>query len=85
MIIIPIIINVNSKSAIIIRGSGFTNTIFSDQEIGKIKVICSEQSELPVELLLKLDEYNICASAGSACSTGESSPSHVLTAIGLLV
>ena len=36
-----------------------------------------------IELLLKLDEYNICASAGSACSTGESSPSHVLTAIGL--
>lgn len=36
-----------------------------------------------LELLLKLDEYGICASAGSACSTGESSPSHVLTAIGL--
>ena len=35
------------------------------------------------ELLFKLDEYGICASAGSACSTGESSPSHVLTAIGL--
>ena len=33
---------------------------------------------------LKLDEYNICASAGSACSTGESNPSHVLSAIGLL-
>lgn len=35
------------------------------------------------ELLLKLDEYGICASAGSACSTGDSKPSHVLTAIGL--
>lgn len=35
------------------------------------------------QLLLKLDEYGICASAGSACSTGESKPSHVLTAIGL--
>lgn len=35
------------------------------------------------ELLLKLDEYGICASAGSACSTGESKPSHVLTSIGL--
>ncbi len=35
------------------------------------------------ELLLKLDEYGICASAGSACSTGSSKPSHVLTAIGL--
>lgn len=35
------------------------------------------------ELLLKLDNYGICASAGSACSSGLSSPSHVLTAIGL--
>lgn len=35
------------------------------------------------ELLLGLDERGICASAGSACSSGESSPSHVLTAIGL--
>lgn len=35
------------------------------------------------ELLLDLDELGICASAGSACSTGQTSPSHVLTAIGL--
>lgn len=35
------------------------------------------------ELLLKLDEYGICASAGSACSTGNTKPSHVLTSIGL--
>ena len=35
------------------------------------------------ELLLKLDEYGICASAGSACSTGDNKPSHVLTSIGL--
>lgn len=35
------------------------------------------------ELLLKLDEYGICTSAGSACNTGATSPSHVLTAIGL--
>lgn len=35
------------------------------------------------ELLLKLDSYGICASAGSACSSGSSNPSHVLTAIGL--
>lgn len=35
------------------------------------------------ELLLKLDEKGICASAGSACSTGSNSPSHVLTSIGL--
>ena len=34
-------------------------------------------------LLLKLDEKGICASTGSACSSGSSKPSHVLTAIGL--
>ncbi len=35
------------------------------------------------ELLMKLDEKGICASAGSACSSESSMPSHVLTAIGL--
>ena len=36
------------------------------------------------ELLLKLDEVGICASTGSACSSGSSMPpSHVLLAIGL--
>lgn len=35
------------------------------------------------ELLFKLDSVGICASGGSACSSGESSPSHVLTAIGI--
>ena len=33
------------------------------------------------ELLFELDEKGICASAGSACSSGSTSPSHVLTAI----
>lgn len=35
------------------------------------------------ELLLKLDSQGICASAGSACSSGSTEPSHVLMAIGL--
>ena len=35
------------------------------------------------ELLEKLDQYGICASAGSACSAGCSAPSHVLIAMGL--
>ena len=35
------------------------------------------------DVLLKLDEKGICASAGSACSTGNQMPSHVLMAIGL--
>ena len=34
-------------------------------------------------LLLELDKKGICASAGSACSSGKSEPSHVLTSIGL--
>ena len=35
------------------------------------------------ELLFKLDEKGICASGGSACSSGGGKPSHVLLAIGL--
>lgn len=35
------------------------------------------------ELILKLDAVGICVSGGSACSSGESKPSHVLTAIGV--
>lgn len=35
------------------------------------------------ELILKLDAVGICASGGSACSSGENNPSHVLTAIGV--
>ena len=34
------------------------------------------------ELLFKLDSFGICASAGSACSSANSEPSHVLVAIG---
>ncbi len=33
-------------------------------------------------LLLMLDEYGICASSGSACTSGSLDPSHVLLAIG---
>lgn len=34
-------------------------------------------------LVLLLDNYGICGSTGSACSTGSLEPSHVLTGIGL--
>lgn len=34
-------------------------------------------------LIMRLNEYGICGSTGSACSTGSLDPSHVLMAIGL--
>ncbi len=34
-------------------------------------------------MLLMLDNYGICASSGSACTSGSLDPSHVLLAIGL--
>jgi cysteine desulfurase len=34
-------------------------------------------------LLLQLDQIGVCASSGSACTTGSLDPSHVLTAMGL--
>lgn len=44
--------------------------------------VCFENIESG-ELLLKLDAAGICASGGSACSSGSNNPSHVLSAIGV--
>lgn len=43
----------------------------------------SFKNVMGTELLFELDKYGICASSGSACSTDNLEPSHVLTAIGL--
>lgn len=66
-----------------------------EQKIQNAKLNGSRQYRLPGNanfsfptvdgetLLLKLDEKGICASAGSACTSGQSAPSHVLSAIGV--
>ena len=66
-----------------------------EEKIPKIRINGSKQNRLPgnanisfeginaEELLLKLDQRGICASAGSACSSGSETPSHVLLALGL--
>lgn len=66
-----------------------------EKRISNIKINGDREKRLPgnanisfegiegSELLVKLDERGICASTGSACSSGSIEPSHVLVAIGL--
>ncbi len=66
-----------------------------EEKINGIKLNGSRKNRLPGNsnfsfkkidggaLLLNLDAKGICASSGSACSTGANAPSHVLKAIGL--
>ena len=65
------------------------------KNIPNVKINGSKEKSLPgnanvsfkningEQLLLELDSLGICASSGSACTSGQSEPSHVLTAIGL--
>ena len=66
-----------------------------EKEIPYIKVNGHRESRLPnninicfrfiegESLLIMLDQKGICASSGSACTSGSLDPSHVLLAIGL--
>ena len=65
-----------------------------EEKISNVKLNGDRENRLPgnanisfqgiesEELLFKLDEKGICASGGSACSSANPSPSHVLMAIG---
>ncbi len=65
------------------------------KNIPNVKINGSKEKRLPgnanvsfkningEQLLLELDSLGICASSGSACTSGQNEPSHVLTAIGL--
>lgn len=65
------------------------------KRIPRIKINGSIEKRLPgnanisfegidsTSLILELDNYGICASGGSACSSKEKKPSHVLSAIGV--
>ena len=82
----------NSKKLIMLRDY-FINQV--EKRIPNVKLNGHRTKRLPgnanisflnvdgEDILLKLDENRICASAGSACSTGDQMPSHVLMAIGL--
>ena len=53
-----------------------------DERLPNTTNICFEFIEAEA-VLLKLDLLGICASSGSACTTGSLDPSHVLSAMGL--
>jgi len=69
--------------------SGILNTVRGSQRNGHAILRLSNTSNLTFHglesegLLILLDESGLCCSAGSACTSGSVSPSHVLTAMGL--
>ena len=65
-----------------ISGLGFTGPKDSSQRIPGMLSLIIDGIEGEA-ILLGLDMQGICASSGSACSTGSIEPSHVLTAMGI--
>jgi len=65
-----------------ISGIGFTGPKDSSQRIPGMLSLIIDGIEGEA-ILLGLDMQGICASSGSACSTGSIEPSHVLTAMGI--
>ena len=90
-------IDIEKRQKVCVIGKYIANELFPSGDIvgEDIKINGDRENRLPgnanisfkgvnaQKLLFSLDELGICASAGSACSTGDSEPSHVLTSIGL--
>lgn len=62
----------------------FPECLFHGRQAERVPTVTSfSLARVPsAELLLLLDERGVCASAGSACSSGRPDPSHVLLAMG---
>jgi len=70
------------EKAILRSIPGTSRTGASEPRLPNTSNISFESVEAEA-LLLALDEIGVCASSGSACTTGSLEPSHVLTAMGL--
>ncbi|VAW41821.1 Cysteine desulfurase =_ NifS [hydrothermal vent metagenome] len=61
------------------------NSILNGHKISRLPNTCNISFEY-IEgeaILLHMDQYNICASSGSACTSGSLEPSHVMRAMGV--
>lgn len=66
-----------------LRGSGLLDRLrYNSEGFGKITNLRFDGIDAET-LVLAMDSRGVCISAGSACTSHESKPSHVLTALGL--
>ncbi|HVG41711.1 MAG TPA: aminotransferase class V-fold PLP-dependent enzyme, partial [Chitinophagaceae bacterium] len=63
-----------------IEGASF-NCFCNDESLYTVLSVCFPKSEKSEMLLFNLDINNICASGGSACSSGANIGSHVMQAL----